>query len=247
LREISARLAEMPGEEGYPTYLASRMGQFFERAGRVTAAGKPERSGSLTVVAAISPPGGDLSEPVTQATLRVAGALWALDPALAQQRQFPAVDWSTSYSLYAEQVAGWFSEAAGGDWPELRRGALELLRRGRELREIAGLIGPDALQDADRLTLESARIVQELVLGQSAYDPNDASSSVHKTYRLVALALALHRQALDVVARGGRVEAAELGPIRRALAAVREAAPDEVEERAGAVDELIGRIGGGER
>jgi V/A-type H+-transporting ATPase subunit A len=245
LREISARLAEMPGEEGYPTYLASRMGQFFERAGRVTAAGRPERRGSLTVVAAISPPGGDLSEPVTQATLRVTGALWALDPALAQQRQFPAVDWSTSYSLYADQVAGWFAAEAGGDWPELRRAALELLRRGRELREIAGLIGPDALQDADRHTLESARIVQELVLGQSAYDPNDARSSVRKSYRLVGLALALHRHALAAVERGARVEPGEVGPIRRALAAVRDAAPDDVDARAAAAEQLIGRLATG--
>jgi V/A-type H+-transporting ATPase subunit A len=247
LREISARLAEMPGEEGYPTYLATRMGQFFERAGRVTAAGRPERGGSLTVVAAISPPGGDLSEPVTQATLRVTGALWALDPGLAQQRQFPAVDWSTSYSLYADQVAGWFAAEAGADWPELRRGALELLRRGRELREIAGLVGPDALQEADRHTLESARVVQELVLGQSAYDPNDARSSLRKTYRLVGLALALHRRALAAAARGARIEPGELGPIRRALAAVRESAPDDVDARAAVAERLLEGLAGGAR
>ncbi|HET8625359.1 MAG TPA: V-type ATP synthase subunit A, partial [Gemmatimonadales bacterium] len=165
LREISARLAEMPGEEGYPTYLAGRLGQFFERGGRVAAAGRPERRGSVTVVAAISPPGGDLSEPVTQATLRVTGALWALDPTLAQQRQFPAVDWSASYSLYADQLAEWFAAEVGSDWPELRRAALALLRRGSELRDIAGIVGPDALQDADRHTLDSARTFQELVLG----------------------------------------------------------------------------------
>jgi V/A-type H+-transporting ATPase subunit A len=245
LREISARLAEMPGEEGYPTYLASRMGQFFERAGRVAAAGRPERVGSVTVIAAISPPGGDLSEPVTQATLRVTGALWALDPALAQQRQFPAVDWGTSYSLYAEQVAGWFAGQTGADWPELRRDTLALLRRGRELREIAGLIGPDALQDADRHTLESVRILQELVLGQSAYDPNDASSSLRKTYRLVALALALYRRGLAAVARGEQVEPAELGPIRRSLAALRDCAFPDVDDRAAAAQQQIDRLAAG--
>ncbi|HEU5041081.1 MAG TPA: V-type ATP synthase subunit A, partial [Gemmatimonadales bacterium] len=134
LREISARLAEMPGEEGYPTYLGTRLGQFFERAGRVRAAGTPERTAALTVVAAISPPGGDLSEPVTQATLRVAGALWALDALLAQQRQFPAVDWGTSYSLQAERLGPWFTREVGEGWVTARREALELLQRGRELR-----------------------------------------------------------------------------------------------------------------
>jgi V/A-type H+-transporting ATPase subunit A len=230
LREISARLAEMPGEEGYPTYLATRLGQFFERAGRVTTAGRPARIGALTVVAAVSPPGGDLSEPVTQASLRVAGALWALDPSLAQQRQFPA--------LQADALAPWFAREGGADWPDLRRSTLELLQRGRELRDIAGLVGPEALQDADRLTLESARIVQELVLGQSAYDPADALSPVGKTYRMVRLALELHRQGLRLLARGVRV-----GPARRALAALRGVAGEAVAERAAAVEAAIARLG----
>jgi V/A-type H+-transporting ATPase subunit A len=229
LREIGARLAEMPGEEGYPTYLATRLGQFFERAGRVRALGRPPRTAALTVVAAVSPPGGDLSEPVTQATLRVAGALWALDPALAQQRQFPAVDWGTSYSLEAERVAPWFAEHAGPDWVELRRDTLELLQRGREIKDIAGLVGPDALQDADRLTLESARIIQELVLGQSAYDPNDARSPIAKTYRLARLALALHRRGRAALDGGARFEDLALGSVRRALAAFRAAPSTEAE------------------
>ncbi|MDH4348247.1 MAG: V-type ATP synthase subunit A, partial [Gemmatimonadota bacterium] len=155
LREIAARLQEMPGEEGYPTYLGNRLGKFYERAGRVRAMGRPERKGVLTLISAVSPPGGDFSEPVTQASLRVAGALWALDPALAHQRQFPAVDWETSYSLHAEHTAPWFTEHAGPEWSGLRRDTLELLQRERELREIAGLIGPEALQDKDRLLLEA--------------------------------------------------------------------------------------------
>jgi V/A-type H+-transporting ATPase subunit A len=231
LREISARLAEMPGEEGYPTYLATRLGQFFERAGRVRAAGRPGRVGALTVVAAISPPGGDLSEPVTQATLRVAGALWALDPSLAQQRQFPAVDWSVSYSLLAERVAPWFVEQSGADWVELRRDTLELLQRGRELKDIAGLVGPDALQDADRLTLESARNIQELVLGQSSYDPNDAFSPVEKTYRLASLVIGIHRRGLAALAGGAAFDQLAIGAARRALAAFRGAPPDQAEAR----------------
>jgi V/A-type H+-transporting ATPase subunit A len=231
LREISARLAEMPGEEGYPTYLATRLGQYFERAGRVRTAGRPPRTAALTVVAAISPPGGDLSEPVTQAALRVAGALWALDPALAQQRQFPAVDWGTSYSLQADGVAPWFAREGGARWVESRRAIMELLQRGRELKDIAGLVGPDALQDADRLVLESARIVQELVLGQSAYDPNDARSAVAKTYRLAHLALAIHERGLQSIAKGVRFDHLELGAARRSLATFRAAPTAEADAR----------------
>ena len=181
LREIGARLQEMPGEEGYPTYLGNRLGKFYERAGRVAAIGQPERIGALTLISAISPPGGDFSEPVTQASLRVAGALWALDPALAHQRQFPAVDWETSYSLYGDVTDPWFAEHAGPEWPQVRRDTLELMQKERELREIAGLVGPEALQDRDRLLLEVAALVRETVLGQSAFDANDALSPVAKT------------------------------------------------------------------
>jgi V/A-type H+-transporting ATPase subunit A len=242
LREISARLAEMPGEEGYPTYLATRLGQWFERAGRVRTTGRPSRDAALTVVAAISPPGGDLSEPVTQAALRVAGALWALDPALAQQRQFPAVDWGTSYSLQVEGVSGWLAREGGDRWVELRRAGLELLQRGRELRDIAGLVGPEALQDADRMALESTRVLQELVLGQSAYDENDASSPLTKTYQLASLALALHSRGLAAIDAGTRFEQLELGPVRRALAAVRAAAPGDAAARAAEAVRAIERI-----
>ena len=231
LREIGARLQEMPGEEGYPTYLGNRLGKFYERAGRVRALGAPKRDGALTVISAISPPGGDFSEPVTQASLRVTGALWALDPALAHQRQFPAVDWETSYSLYAEATAGWFAERAGADWPELRRATLELLQRDRELREIAALVGPEALQDGDRLLLEIARIVRETVLGQSAYDPNDALSPVEKTHLLASLAHALLRAGKRALDAGTSFEQFDLGPPRRLLAALRRAAPAEVAAR----------------
>ena len=243
LREIGARLGEMPGEEGYPTYLGTRLGQFFERAGRVRAGGRPARDAALTVVAAISPPGGDLSEPVTQATLRVAGALWALDPALAQQRQFPAVDWSVSYSLQAERVAPWFDQHVGAGWSGLRRDALDLLQRGRELRDIAGLVGPDALQDADRLTLESARDLQELVLGQSAYDPNDALSPPGKTHHLARLALASHARGLASIQGGARFDELEIGGLRRAMAAFRSADPEDAPARLRDVEAAVARLG----
>jgi V/A-type H+-transporting ATPase subunit A len=244
LREIGARLQEMPGEEGYPTYLGNRLGKFYERAGRVEASGRPERSGAVTLIAAISPPGGDLSEPVTQASLRVAGALWALDAGLAHQRQFPAVDWETSYSLPAEALGAWFAEAVGSDWPELRRATLALLERERELREIAGLVGPEALQDRDRLALEAAQVVRDAVVGQSAYDPNDASSPIERTYQLARLAHALYRAGLDALDAGRPLERIDLAPARRALAAARRAPAHEFAARADAVTAALGQIGG---
>lgn len=232
LREIGARLQEMPGEEGYPTYLGNRLGKFYERAGRVRAAGTPEREGALTVIGAISPPGGDFSEPVTQAALRVVGALWALDPALAHQRQFPAVDWETSYSLYSDVTEAWFAKSAGADWTELRSATLGLLQRDRELREIAELVGPEALVDADRLLLEAARMIRETVLGQSAHDPNDASSTLDKTYRLVGAALAVYRAGQRALAAGKTFEQLDLATPRRLLAMVRRASSEEVPDRA---------------
>ncbi len=242
LREIGARLQEMPGEEGYPTYLGNRLGKFYERSGRVAALGAPERTGSVTLISAVSPPGGDFSEPVTQASLRVVGALWALDPALAHQRQFPAVDWETSYSLYAGVTAPSFAEQAGSDWAELRQRTLELMQRDRELREIAGLVGPEALQDRDRLLLEAARVVRDAVLAQSAFDPNDAFSSVGKTYRLAALAQALYTAGLEALDKGTAIDRLDLAPARQALAAVRRAPAAEFEARATEAAAVIARI-----
>jgi V/A-type H+-transporting ATPase subunit A len=242
LREIGARLQEMPGEEGYPTYLGNRLGKFYERAGRVETLGTPARTGALTLISAISPPGGDFSEPVTQASLRVAGALWALDPALAHQRQFPAVDWETSYSLFGEVTDPWFAERAGPEWAAIRRDTLELMQRERELREIAGLVGPEALQDRDRLLLEVAQLVRETVLGQSAFDPNDAVSPVDKTYRLAGLARALHHRGLAALEAGAAFETLDLAPVRRALAALRRAPPAEVDAAAAAVDGALAAL-----
>ena len=232
----------MPGEEGYPTYLGNRVGKFYERAGRVAAAGSPERTGAVTLIAAISPPGGDFSEPVTQAVLRVAGALWALDPALAHQRQFPAVDWETSYSLHAEGTTPWFAEHAGDGWPAVRADTLALMQKERELREIAALVGPEALQDKDRLLLEAARIVRETVLGQSAYDPNDAYSSLEKTWRLAELAHRLYGAGVKALEKGTAIEHVDLGGARRALAALRRAGPAEQEACLAAAAAAIGSI-----
>lgn len=229
LREISSRLREMPGEEGYPTSMADRLGKVYERSGRARTLGRPDREGAVTIIGAVSPPGGDFSEPVTQACLRVAGGLWALDTTLANQRHFPAVDWDTSYSLYADRVAPWFAERAGDDWSEVRRDLLSLLQQERELREIAGLVGPGALEDADRLTLESARLVREIVLAQSAFDPADAFSPVPKTYHLAALALAFHREAGSALDAGRPFESIDVVAARRALERLRGAKGDDVE------------------
>jgi V/A-type H+-transporting ATPase subunit A len=200
LREISARLEEMPGEEGYPTYLASRLAHFYERAGRVDTLGGGQ--GAVTMVGAVSPPGGDLSEPVTQCSLRATGVLWALNADLAHRRHYPAVDWGLSYSLDAERLAGWFEREAAPDASVLRDEAVRLLQRERELQEVAELVGTEALQDAERLTLESARLLREGFLRQSAIDPADASCPPGKAFHMLRLMLLFHARAVAAVGRG---------------------------------------------
>ncbi|HMN10192.1 MAG TPA: V-type ATP synthase subunit A [Gemmatimonadaceae bacterium] len=242
LREMAARLQEMPGEEGYPTYLASRLGQFMERAGRVQAAGAPERHGAVTIIGAISPPGGDFSEPVTQAALRVAGAMWALDASLAHQRHYPAVDWDTSFSLFASHVRDHFAEAGGSDWDALRAEMVALLQRERELRDIASLVGPDALEDADRLAMDVAALVREVILRQNAFHPNDAVSSVARTYALASVAVALHRAATDALADGVPLARLDLVAPRRALAALRDGDEGDVAALAAAAREALREV-----
>lgn len=200
LREISARLEEMPGEEGYPTYLASRLACFYERAGRVETLGGTE--GAITMVGAVSPPGGDLSEPVTQCSLRSTGALWALSADLAQRRHYPAIDWSVSFSLEAGRLASWFEREVGAGFGDLRGEAMGILQRERELAEVAELVGTEALQDAERLVMETARLLREGFLRQSAYDPADATCSPAKARALLAAFLDFHAQAGRAVTRG---------------------------------------------
>jgi len=231
LREMGARLQEMPGEEGYPTYLASRLSLFFERAGYPRARGKPDREGAVTIIGAVSPPGGDFSEPVTQAALRVTGALWALDASLAQQRHYPAVDWDTSFSLYANQVAGWFAEAAGADWDELRRYLVALLQRERELRDIASLVGPDALEDEDRFVMNIAWIVRDVILRQSAFQPDDARSPVDKTYAMASAAVLAGQKGREALASGIPTARLDLERVRQALVALRDAPGPDVADR----------------
>jgi V/A-type H+/Na+-transporting ATPase subunit A len=246
LREIGSLLREMPGEEGYPTALGNRLGKLCERAGRAQVLGSAERIGAVTFISALSPPGGDFSEPVTQAALRVVGGLWALDPTLAHQRQFPAVDWETSYSLQAEQVGPWFEHDGGPGWGELRRATLALLQRDRELREVAGLVGPDALEDRDRLVLDVARLVREFVIGQSAYDPADAESPVSKTFQLASLVHEFHRMAGERLAAGVPCASIDAAGAARCLAHVKAAsgegvAPAAEQARAG-LRRAVGRM-----
>lgn len=222
LREVGSRLQEMPGEEGYPTSLASRTARLHERAGAVRCLGRPERSGSVTLISAVSPPGGDLSEPVTQACLRVTGALWALDAGLAHQRQFPAVDWETSFSLEADAMARCFDETVDARWSATRARVVDLLQRDADLRDVAGVVGPEALEDRDRLLLAAAAIVREFVLGQSAFDPNDAFSPPAKTFALADAALRVFDRGLEALARGLTFPDLPMAEIRRALASVRD-------------------------
>jgi len=185
MREISSRLEEMPGEEGFPTYLSTRLANFYERAGRSVCLGTQERLGSVTVVGAVSPPGADFSEPVTQSSLRIAGALWALDTALAYRRHFPAINWNRSYSLYFNQLRPWYDQNVSPEWAECRRRIQELLQKDTELQEVVQLVGPDALQDAERLILEAGRMIREDFLQQHAFSAVDASCPL---WRQLALA-----------------------------------------------------------
>ncbi len=235
LREIGARLQEMPGEEGYPTSLASRAAKLHERAGRVACLGAPKREGSVTLISAVSPAGGDFSEPVTQACLRVAGALWALDPELAHKRQFPAVDWNLSYSLYAEAMGRALDVRCDPRWSAVRARFLELLQRAAELHEVEGVVGPEALEDKDRLLLAAAAIAREVVLGQSAFDPNDASSPPEKTFRLASSALALFDAGAAALTKGATFGELALPEARRALTMLRDAKASDAEARAAEV------------
>jgi V/A-type H+-transporting ATPase subunit A len=239
LREVGSRLQEMPGEEGYPTSLASRAARLHERAGRVACLGSPERTGSITLISAISPPGGDFSEPVTQSCLRVTGALWALDPALAHQRQFPAVDWQISYSLDAPAMGEHFDRTVDAGWSAARARALDQLQRDAELREVASVVGPDALEDKDRLLLASAAALREFVLGQSAYDPNDASSPPAKTFALASAAMLVFDTASEALQAGTVFADLPVGEMRRALAALRDAPPGSLDGPRAAIEELV--------
>ena len=231
LREISGRLEELPGEEGFPAYLASRLAGFYERTGYVTALGAPERVGSITLVAAVSPPGGDFSEPVTQASLRLAGTFWGLDVALAHARHFPAIGWTQSYSLYVDGLAPWFAENVSPSWAERRAEAIEILSRERALLDIVALVGADALPDTDRALLEVARFLRETFLQQHALDPSDSARPLDVQFALLEAVLAVRSgldRALDL---GSTLEAALAAPELAELRRVKEWTGDDLVDR----------------
>ncbi len=206
LREISGRLEEMPGEEGYPAYLATRLSAFYERAGRVVTLAKEERMGSVSLVGAVSPPGGDLSEPVSQNTLRVVGAFWALDSSLADRRHFPAINWLRSYSLYLDPTKEWYDENATGEFRELRKQALATLQTEAELQEIVQLIGPDALPERERAILEIARMIREDFLQQHAYHEVDSYCSLEKQLLMLKIIALFEKKAMEAIDLGVGVD-----------------------------------------
>ncbi len=199
LREMSGRLEEMPGEEGYPAYLGSRTASFYERAGYVKCLGNDNREGSLTVIGAVSPPGGDLSEPVTQNTLRVTKVFWGLDSKLAYRRHFPAINWLTSYSLYLESIGDYLKKNAGDNFPELRDEAMSLLQEEAQLEEIVRLVGIDALSEKEQLILDTAKTIREDFLHQFAFDEIDTYTSLKKQYLMLKLILTFHKKALEAI------------------------------------------------
>lgn len=205
LREISGRLGQLPSEEGYPAYLGSRLAQFYERGGRVRTLGSDEKMGSITLCGAVSPPGGDFSEPVTQATLRIVKVFWALDKDLAARRFFPAINTLTSYSLYFGTLQKWQRENMGEDWPELVKEALALLQKDQELREIVQLVGPDALPESERAILEAARMIKEDFLTQSALHEIDTYSPIGKTYRMLKIIINFAHRMTEAVQLGVQV------------------------------------------
>lgn len=202
LREMSGRLEEMPGEEGYPAYLASRLAQFYERAGNVISLGKEGRNGALSAIGAVSPPGGDISEPVSQATLRIVKVFWSLDAGLAHARHFPAINWLSSYSLYVDRLNQWYAHNVDKAFPELRTKALRLLQEEAELNEIVQLVGVDALSFDDRIKLEACKSIREDYLHQNAFHDVDTYSSMNKQYKLLKLIIEYYNRAKDAIAKG---------------------------------------------
>jgi len=230
LREISGRLEEMPGEEGYPAYLGSRLAEFYERGGKAVVISPEKRVGSLTLVGAVSPPGGDFSEPVSQNTLRVTRVFWALDANLASRRHFPAINWLTSYSLYADDMIDWYKHNISSDWVERRREGLEILQREAELQEIVQLIGYDALPEPEKGILDTARSIREDYLQQSAYDEIDTYSSIKKQYQMLSTILEFGKRESDAIKKG--VSSSKIGSleVKKRISMLKWTKEEEVEQ-----------------
>ncbi len=245
LREVSGRLEEMPGEEGYPAYLATRLASFYERSGRVEALGDGDRVGSVTMVGAVSPPGGDMSEPMTQNSLRVTGAFWALDTSLAHRRHFPAISWTKSYTLYLGQVQDWFESEVADDWRSVRERAMFILQKETELQEIVQLVGPDALPETEKIILEVARMIREDFLQQFAFDAIDAYCPPQKAYWILKTVLAFNDAATQAMSRGVSLRQVMQLPVRDEVSTLKTTPHDEALERMPAlVHEINEQIAG---
>ncbi len=239
LREVSGRLEEMPGEEGYPAYLATRLADFYERCGRAVCLGADERMGSITAIGAVSPPGGDFSEPMTQNSLRITGAFWALDTSLAYRRHFPAISWIKSYTLYLDQIQEWYLKNVSGDWRELRDKAMTLLQKEVELQEIVQLVGPDALPDFAKAVLETTRMLREDFLQQFAFSDTDAFCSLRKAYLMLKVILTFYDSLEEVLVQGVPLRQATEHPIKTEIARMKEIPSEDAEEK---LTELIDRV-----
>ena len=231
LREMSGRLEEMPGEEGYPAYLGSRLAQFYERAGRIVCLGSTDREGSISAIGAVSPPGGDISEPVTQATLRIVKVFWRLDSALAYSRHFPAINWLESYSLYQDKVDIWMTDNVADDWTRLRREAMTLLQEESELQEIVRLVGFDALSPTDRLKLEVAKSIREDYLHQNAFHEVDTFTSLKKQYRMLRLLIRFYRLGLRMLEQDADEDKIFNLPVREKIGRMKYIPEEQMEEQ----------------
>ena len=229
LREISGRLEEMPGEEGYPAYLGRRLAEFYERGGKAVVISPEERVGSLTLVGAVSPPGGDFSEPVSQNTLRVTRVFWALDASLASRRHFPSINWLTSYSLYADNMGDWYKKNISSEWITLRKEALEILQRESELQEIVQLVGYDALPEPEKGVLDTARSIREDYLQQSAYDEVDTYTSIRKQYLMLSAILEFGRKETEAIKTGATSSKIGQLEVKKMISKIKWTKEDQVE------------------
>lgn len=236
LREMSGRLEEMPGEEGYPAYLGSRLAQFYERAGRVISLGKDGREGALSVIGAVSPPGGDISEPVSQATLRIVKVFWGLDASLAYRRHFPAINWLTSYSLYVDNLGKWFNAKVEENWMNNRARIMRLLHEESELEEIVKLVGMDALSAPDRLKLEAARSIREDFLHQDAFHEVDTYTSLDKQFLMMELVLKYYDIALEALNKGADIDELVKLPVREKIGRFKYVAKEKIKKE---YDEIL--------
>ena len=241
LREMSGRLEEMPGEEGYPAYLGSRLAQFYERAGHVIALGKDGRDGALSVIGAVSPQGGDISEPVSQATLRIVKVFWGLDSNLAYQRHFPAINWLTSYSLYLDSMEKWFNEEVDPGWMSARQEMISLLQDESKLNEIVQMVGMDALSPADRLKMEAAKSIREDFLNQNSFDEVDTYSSLRKQYLMMRLVMSFYEKAKVALEKGANVENLIAMPSRESIGRFKYTPEDKIEDEFTRINDLLDR------